>query len=355
MLKMRKPWMLILSIVLIASLFLSACGSGSSSGSGGQSDEKVLNVFNWSEYLPESVISQFEEETGIKVNYTTFSSNEEMYAKLSSGNLGYDIAVPTLFFIEMLVKEDMLEKINKENIPNLKNLNPDFTGTFADPDDEYTVPYLWGSVVIAVNKELVKKDVKGYKDLFDPEFKDSLVMPEDNRASIGAMLAIKGYPINNTDEKQIKEAGELLKKLKPNIKAFDGDNPKGLLITGEAKASIMYNAEAALAKRENPNIEIIFPEEASFLWQDNFVIPKGAPHKENAEKFMDFVLRPEISKEISEAYPYGNPNKEAVKLLPKEIQEEMSIPKDFFERSEYARDVGEATVLYDRIWTEVKQ
>ncbi|WP_313430323.1 ABC transporter substrate-binding protein [Siminovitchia terrae] len=352
---MRKLGILTITLILMASLFLSACGTNSSSGADSKSNEKMLNIFNWSEYLPESVIQKFEKETGIKVNYTTFSSNEEMYAKLSSGNLGYDIAVPTLFFIEMLAKEDMLEKINKDNIPNLKNLDPDFTGTFADPNDEFTVPYLWGSVVIAVNKEIVKKGVKGYDDLFDPEFKNSLVMPEDNRASIGAMLAIKGYPINNTDVKQIEEAGEMLKKLKPNIKAFDGDNPKGLLITGEAKAGIMYSAEAALAKRENPNIEIIFPKEASFLWQDNFVIPKGAPHKENAEKFIDFVLRPEISKEISEAYPYGNPNKEAVKLLSKEIQEEMSIPKDFFERSEYARDVGETTVLYDRIWTEVKQ
>jgi spermidine/putrescine-binding protein len=278
-----------------------------------------------------------------------------MYAKLSSGNLGYDIAVPTLFFIEMLVKEGMLEKINKDNIPNLKNIGPDFMGTFADPKDEYSVPYLWGAVVIAINKDLVKKDIKGYEDLFDPEFKNSLVMPEDNRASIGAMLAILGYPINNTDEKQIEEAGELLKKLKPNIKAFDGDNPKGMLISGEAKAGIMYSAEAALAKRENPNIEIVYPKEASFLWQDNFVIPKGAPHKENAEKFIDFVLRPEISKEISEAYPYGNPNSEAVKLLSKDIQQEMSIPEDYFKRSEYARDVGEATTLYDRIWTEVKQ
>lgn len=348
----RKSMMISLSLLLTAVLFLSGCGSSSS---GDAQDEKVLNVFNWSEYLPESIIKQFEEETGIKVNYTTFSSNEEMYAKLSSGNLGYDIAVPTLFFVEMLAKEGMLEKIDKENIPNLKNLDPAHTGTFADPDNEYTVPYLWGSVVIAVNKDLVKKDVKGYEDLFDPEFKDNLVMPEDSRASIGAMLAIKGYPINSTDEKQIKEAGELLKELKPNIKAFDGDNPKGLLISGEVKAGIMYNAEAALAKRENPNIEIIFPEEDSFLWQDDFVIPKDAPHKENAEKFINFILEPEISKQISEDYPYGNPNKEAVKLLPENIQEEMSIPKEFFDRSEYARDVGEATGLYDRIWTEVKQ
>lgn len=209
---MSKPIKFCLSLFLVTSLFLSGCGSSSSSETRGKADEKVLNVFNWSEYLPDSVIQQFEEETGIKVNYTTFSSNEEMYAKLNSGNLGYDIAVPTLFFIEMLVKEGMLEKINKENIPNLKHLNPDFTGTFADPNDEYSVPYLWGSVVIAVNKELVKKDIKGYEDLFDPEFKNSLVMPEDNRAAIGAMLAILDYPINSTDEKQIEEAGELLKK-----------------------------------------------------------------------------------------------------------------------------------------------
>jgi spermidine/putrescine transport system permease protein len=345
----------VLTIFLLVSILLTACyNDEKTSRSSGDSEEKVLNVFNWSEYLPESVIKKFEEETGIKVNYDTYSSNEEMFAKLSAGNTGYDLTVSSTFFIEIMRKQDLIDKLNKDNIPNIKNIGEKFLGIDADPTNDYSVPYMWGKAVIAVNEDLVGEDVTSYKDLFDPSFENSLVVLDDQRIIIGTMLAMLGYSQNSTNEKELEEAKQKLLELKPNIKAFDSDSPKTLLVSNEVKAGIVWGAEAALAHRENPAIKTVFPEEGMNLWQDNFVIPKGAPHKGNAEKFINFILRPEISKEISMEYPYGNPNVEAVKLLPDEVRKSFEVPDEELEKGEFNVDVGEATQLYDRIWSEVK-
>lgn len=347
----RKFGMSVFVILFLASMLLTACGGDEA---GGKSDEKVLNVFNWSEYLPTSVIDQFEKETGIKVNYDTYSSNEEMLAKLQAGNTGYDIAVASTYFIEIMRNQEMLAKLNKENIPNIKNIGDSFLGTQADPNDEFSVPYMWGKAVIAYNEDLVDKEIKGYADLFGPDYKDNLVVLDDVRAIVGSMLALLGYSQNTVDEKELEEAKEKLLELKPNIKAFDSDSPKTLLVSGEVKAGIVWGAEATLAARENPAIKTVFPDEGMHLWQDNFVIPKNAPHQENAEKFIDFILRPEISKEISMEYPYGNPNVEALKLLPDDVRESLEVPEEVLAKGEYNIDVGEATQLYDRIWSEIK-
>ncbi|MFD1705981.1 PotD/PotF family extracellular solute-binding protein [Siminovitchia sediminis] len=341
----------LLSLVLAVMLVIAGCG-GSSAGS---KNENEVNILNWSEYLPDHLIEQFEEETGIKVNYSTISSNEELVAKLNVGNATYDLAVPSTYFVEVLIKQGMLEKINKENIPNLKNIDERYLGWDFDPDDEYSVPYMWGTEVIAYNEELVDFDIKSYKDLFNPELENSLVVVDDPRTMLGAMLAMLGYSPNSTNEEEIMAAGEELKKLMPNIKAFDSDSPKNLLVSGEVKAGVVYGAEAALAMRENPSIKVVIPEDHLSLWQDNFVIPKDAPNKENAEKFINFILQPEVSKEITMDYPYHNPNKEALKLLPEEVQQELQLTDEEYERGSHAVDVGEAIQYYDRAWSEVKQ
>ncbi|MEK4026995.1 spermidine/putrescine ABC transporter substrate-binding protein [Pseudobacillus sp. FSL P4-0506] len=349
--KARKKGRLLLVLLLLTSLVVGGCGSEATDSS----DEKVLNVFNWAEYLPKKVIKDFEKETGIKVNYGTYSSNEEMFAKLNTGQGQYDLAVASLYYVDVLIKEGLVEEVDKEKIPNIKNIGKEFLGKDADPDDKYSVPYLWGEELIVMNTELVDKKVTSIKDLLDPQFKNSLVMLDDPRTVIGAALAVLGYSPNSTDEKEIEEAGKWLEKLKPNIKVFDSDNAKALLASGEVKGGIVYGAEASLAIRENKAIEKIYPEEFLSLWQDNFVIPKGAKHKENALKFIDYILRPEVSKEVVMDYPYANPNTEAVKLLPEDIQKEIDIPAEEAKKGTYMKDVGEATVIYDRVWAELKQ
>lgn len=317
--------------------------------------EKVVNVFNWSEYLPDSVIKQFEQETGIKVNYDTYSSNEEMMAKLSAGNAGYDISVASLYYVEILNKSSMLMNIDTTQLPNLKNIGKSFLGTSADPNNEYSIPYMWGKVVIAYNTKTVNKEITSYKDLYDPMFKNNLVVLDDVRSIVGDILAMLGYDQNTTDPKQLDEAKQWLIKLKPNIKAFDSDSPKTKLISGDVKAGIVWDAEGWLAHDANKDIKVVYPKEGMNLWQDNFVIPKDGPHYENALKFINFILRPEVSAEVSKTYPYGNPNEEALKLLPQDILDKIVLPESELKKGQYSYDVGKATLLYDRIWSELKQ
>lgn len=351
--KFKGKYFFILIALLCSVILLGACGDNDSTKASKRSKENVLNIFNWSGYFPDSVIKGFEEETGIKVNYNTFSSNEEMYTKLSTGKAQYDLTVVTTNFVELLLKEDKLEKIDKSKIPNLKNIGPEFFGTVVDPDDEYTVPYLWGFYNIAVNEDLVDFEVKGYKDLLNPEFENSLGVVDDSRPVIGGMLVTLGYSPNSDKENEIREAGELFKKMIPNIKAFDTEI-KNLLVSNDVKAAIVYSGDAALARRENSNIKIVFPEEGQLVWQDSMVIPKGAPHKENAEKFIDYINRPEVNKEIILEYPYGTANLEAVKLLPEDVRKEIEYEEQF-KKGELLKEVGEATLIYDQLWTELKQ
>lgn len=346
------------SVILVTVVMLFSIAAASCGGSTAADGNGIVNILNWSEYLPEHLIEQFEEETGIKVNYSEVSSNEEMVAKLEVSGGEFDLAVPSSYFIEPLIKQDKLEKIDKDNIPNLKNISEEYLGWEFDPNDDYSLPYLWGTEIIVINEDLVDIDVTSYEDLFDPYFEDSLVMLDDPRPVLGAMLRVLGYDPNTTDEAEIMEASEKLKELRPNIKVFDSDNAKDLLISNEVKAGMVYGPEASLALRENPAIKPVIPEEYLSLWQDNFVIPKGAKNKENAEKFINFIYEPEVSAEISLDYPYVNPNTEAMKLLPEDIREEMELTVGEghdHPNAYYNEDVGEALQYYDRAWSEAKQ
>ncbi len=349
-------------MVALTSLLFTACGGGapaaSGDGAGGaKEEEKVVNVMGWANYLPQSVVDQFKQETGIKINYTTITSNAELMAKLSVGdNHGFDVAIAGADFVEPLMKMDKLEKINKANIPNTKYIGEDFSKFAFDPKGEYFVPAYWGGEIIAYNEKLVDKPITSFKDLFDPQFANSLVAVDDAHVMLGIMLAMLGYSPNSTDEKEIKEAGELMKKLAPNIKSYEGSDADRLLASGEVKAGIVYNGKVPMARKENPSIKAVLPTEVLPLWQDNFVIPKGAKHISNAEKFIDFLNKPEISRDITLEQPYPSANLEAMKLLPDDVREAMEvIPASEIKRGTYFTDVAEALQYYDRAWTEVKQ
>lgn len=318
--------------------------------------ENVLNVFNWSEYLPDSVIKEFEAKYNIKVNYITYSSNEEMLAKIMAGDDIYDISVASDYMVDVMRKQKIIEPLDMSNVPNLKNIGGEFKNLSFDPGNKYSVPYMWGDAVIAVNKTKVSWDITSYSDLWDARFKNSLVVLDDERALIGITLKKLGYSINETDPGKLEQARVELLKLKANIKSFNSDSPKTELINGQATVGFLWGAEAALAEKQNKDIKTFFPSEGMYIWQDNFVIPKGANHKKNAELFINFILEPNVSAEISKEFPYANPNVAAHQYIDKNTLSNTTIyptEKDL-KIGERLKDLEDATKLYDKIWTEVK-
>lgn len=352
----KKIAALLFSVLLMAGVFAGCSKSESGAQSNDGKEEAVLNVFNWSEYLPEDVIEKFEEKYNIKVNYTTYASNEEMLAKLMAGGSQFDIAVSTDYMVDVMRNQNLIQEINMDNIPNYKNIGDEFKGLAFDPENKYTVPYMWGNAVVAVNTKMVDTEIDSYADLWDSKFENSMVVLDDQRAIIGIALKKLGYSLNETDPAKLEEAKNELIKLKGNIKIFDSDSPKTSLINGEASVGYVWGAEAVLAQKENPDIKVFFPKEGLYLWQDNFIIPNGAPHKSNAELFINFLLEPEISAEISESFPYANPNVEAHKLMDAETLDNKVIYPDteIIKNGEYLKDLGETTRIFDEIWTELK-
>ncbi|GFP74785.1 extracellular solute-binding protein [Clostridium fungisolvens] len=320
--------------------------------------EQVLNVFNWSEYLPQSVIDKFEQTYNIKVNYSTFSSNEEMLAKLMAGGGQYDIAVASDFMVEILKKQNLIQPMNTDALPNLKNIGSQFLNLPFDEGNKYSVPYMWLAGIIAYDSSKVPEGtITSYADLWKPEFKNSLTILDDERAIIGMTLKRLGYSLNETSPEALKKAKDELKKLQPNVKSYDSDSPKTSLINGESKVIFAWGAEASLAKRDNPNVKYVIPKEGLFLQQDNFVIPQGAKNVKAAEQFINFIMEPEISAEISQYFPYGNPNTAAYPYIGDKIMKDEAVypADDEVKKGEYLKDIGDHVTEFDKIWSEVKQ
>lgn len=362
---MKRNWRIFASLLsvtaLSGTLLLAGCsqepqatpGTDANAGSG---LDKELNVFNWSEYLPDTVIQKFEQKYGVKVNYSTYSSNEEMLAKLSAGGGIFDLSVASDYVIQPMVQQGLIEPIDLNNIPNFKNLSPDFINKEYDPGNKYTVPYMGNTQSLGINPDKVKVEINSYADLWKPELKGQIVLLDDQRFVLGMVLKSLGYSGNDTDPAHLEEAKQQMLKLMPNIKAFDSDSPKTLMINGEVSVALSWGPEIALAQREKPQVKTILPKEGLLIAFDNFVIPKGAKHKKTAEAFINFLLEPEISAEISQSFPYINPNNEARKLIDKATLENIAIypPAEELKRVEGIKDIGDAVTLYDRVWSEVK-
>jgi spermidine/putrescine-binding protein len=357
------------ALLLVAGLVGCSSGTGTREPSGAPAPKtpagvdqskltKELNVFNWTEYLPEDVLKEFQSRYGVKVNYDTYSSNEEMHAKLKAGASGYDVVFPSDYMMQVLRREQLLEQMDPGSISNLTNIEARFLGKAFDPKNEFSVPYMWGTTGIAVNSEKVNPDtIKSYKDLWRPDFKGALVLPDDARETLGLALRSNGQSANTSDPGQLDQAKQRLIALKPNIKAFNSDSPKDLLLSGEVAAGVMWSGEAAKAIQENPKIRYVIPVEGTTIWMDSMAIPKGAPHKYTAEVFINFLLEPEISVRLSKAYPYGIPNQGAQKLLPEEYRTNPAInpPAQALDKAEWMQDLGDdANQLFDKVWTELK-
>lgn len=325
--------------LLLMILLLSGCTTNQYKG--------VVNVLNWSSYIPDSIIKDFEKEYDIKVNYGTYSSNEELLAKLSSSKKGtYDVVFPSDYMVELMIQKDMLEEIEKDQLTNLKNINEVFLKQEYDKKNQYSLPFLLATSVIAYNTEYVK-EIEDYKDLLKKDYKNNIVILDDERITIGAFLQSIGYDINDIEDEHLEEAFQMYQKMKENIKAFDSDAPKTFLITGETNIGIIWNAEAILAKEENENIKIVYPKSGYALSMDNYVITKGSKNKKEAYLFIDYLLRNDICEKIIEEYPYISTNKNVSNYTYNEL-------KTILKNGSYIKNVGSNIKKFDRMWAKMK-
>lgn len=344
-----KKLLVVLMVFGIVPLFSSASFAG---------EEKVLNLYNWSEYMPDAILKKFRKETGIKVNYSTFDSNETMYAKLKAlQGKGYDLVVPSTYFVNRMRNEGMLLKLDKTRVSNFGNLDPKLLNQPYDPDNEYSVPFLWGTTGIAVNNKLIPSgSITKWEDLWDPKYKGSILLLDDVRDVFSMSLKILGYSINEKDEAHIREAYLKLKDLMPNVKVFNSETPKVFFIEGEVSAGMNWNGETFKANHENKDISYVYPKEGVGIWMDNMVIPAGAEHVDSAYKFIDFILRPDVAKILCEGIGYATPNLEAIKLLPEKVRENRIIypTEEDLKNSEFQVDVGSSMLVYEKYWEMLK-
>ncbi|KAF0808662.1 spermidine/putrescine ABC transporter substrate-binding protein [Alcanivorax sp. S71-1-4] len=321
--------------------------------------EQVLYLYNWSEYMPQEVLDAFREETGIRVAYTTYDSNEAMYARLRllDDSNAYDLAVPSTYYVNKMRNEGLLQPVDKQKLTRFANLDPQLLDQGFDPQNQYSVPYLWGSTGMAVNGAAVSTDgVTKWADLWDPKYKGRVLLTNDVREVFHIGLRVLGYSGNSTSEEEIAAAYEKLRELMPSVRAFNSDAPRMPYLEGEADIGLIWNGEAVMAQEELPELAYVYPEEGAVIWVDNFVIPKNARNVEAAHKFIDFVLQPEVAAQISEEIGYATPNLPARELLPPEVRENRtSYPtEDDLENAEFQSDVGEALLVYERYWELLK-
>lgn len=322
-----------------------------------QDEEKVLRIFTWADYIDAETLAGFTAETGIEIEYVTFSSNEEMMMKLeSNGGSEYDIILAGDYAISTMRKAGLLLELDKEKIPNYDNINPKYKGQYFDPENAYTVPYVVGAPMIVYNPDMVEGEITSFDDLWDEQFVDGLCLLDDARVMIAAVLKTLGYSYNTTDDAELAAAKEKLMELKPNVRVLDYDTAYQYLLTGEVAAAYLFTPYVVICQSENPNLVAVYPEEGIGFGIDSLAIPVNAPHPGNAHLFLEYVLRPEVAAYIAEYQMYINPNQAADELIDPAMLEFdcMNVPADLAATAEYVQDVGEYESVYQDIWMEFK-
>ena len=325
----------------------------------GCANDNIVNVFTWSEEIPPFVIAQFEKETGIKVNYSTFDSNEMMYTKLrATSNPVYDIVEPSSYYVSRMERLGMLEKLNRGKLPNFKNIDPWFINQAYDPKSAYSVPFIFGVTGIFLNKEYYSQNsITRWNDFADPKYANQLMFLDDAREVFSVALHMLGYSINDTNPEHIHEAYLKIKTLMPNVKLFNSDAIISILIDEDATIGMAWNGDMHKAFRENTKLAFVYPQDGFEIWIDNFALLKTAPHTENAYKFLNFIMRPDIAEEISLSINYATTNLAAKNLMPADIRNNIAMypTTAMLNRGEVQLDIGDKTfTLFENYWEELK-
>lgn len=278
--------------------------------------EQVI-IYNWGEYIDPEVLDMFEEETGIQVIYEEFETNEIMYPKIQSGAIAYDLVCPSDYMIQKMIQNDLLQPLNFDNIPNAKNIGQVYyeKSRQFDPDNQYSIPYCWGTVGILYNTKMVEEPIDSWTVLWDTQYKDNILMQDSVRDAFAVALKTLGYSLNSTSIHELTQAKDLLVQQKPLVQAYVIDQVRDKMIGNEAAIGVIYSGEAIYTQTENPDLAYVVPKEGSNMWIDSWVMPKNAPNKENAEKFLDFLCSPEIALMNFEYITYSTPNEKARELI----------------------------------------
>lgn len=313
-----------------------------------------LTLFGWSEYVPASVLADFTRESGIKVHFETYASNEELLSKLLAGGGTYDLIQPSDYTAEVMIRHGLLAALDPAKLPNRKNLDFAFLGGTHDPTGRFTVPYLSGTVGIVVNTERVETPIKGYRDVFQPRFKDRIVVLNDSRELVTWALFALGLPANAITRENLARVRPLLAEWLKLVKVFDSDSPKTVLLNGDVDLGIVWSGEAAILWNEDRKFQFILPEEGAHRFVDLLAIPANARNPAAAHQLIDYLLRPEVSKRVSDAFPYTNPNAAARRLLtPDALANPASYPPEAAKLESF-RDIGRAAADIDRLITDLK-
>jgi spermidine/putrescine-binding protein len=386
----RVGWTMLAGVIIFG-LLLSACGGGAATQPTLSADKptpgsaapltassgfvcpepsprmevtsKEINLFVWTEYIPQDMSECFEKVYGIKVNRDEYSSNEEMYAKISAGGTNYDLVQPTDYIVSLMIRQNLLQKLDAAKLSNMKNMDPNYMNLEFDPGNAYTLPYQAGVDAIVYNADKVPTPPTSWEDLWKPEYAGRMVFLDDSRVIIGLTLLTLGFDANTKDPTQLKQAKEKLAKLVPNIKLFNSDSPKTDLIAGDVDLGMTWTGEAFLANQENPAIKFVYPTEGAVLWQDNWAIPMGASHLDATYAWLNYTMQGDVFWLMLRDFPYINPDKAALDYA-KNTQAELykkymdsnitNVPLDVLAKGHRIKDVGSALPVYDQIWTEVK-
>ncbi|MBK9780192.1 MAG: spermidine/putrescine ABC transporter substrate-binding protein [Anaerolineales bacterium] len=369
-----------LSLILVPILILTACGSASTPAPQAEAPasdsacpqpspkvevtSKELNMFTWSEYIPDDIINCFEEAYGVTVNHDTFASQSEQLAKLERGASGYDIVQPSDDMVQLMVEKDLFAELDKSQLSVMSNFNPAFLNPAFDPDNKFSLPYQGGSTGIVYNTETVKTPPTSYADLWNAEYAGHIIAVDDSRTMITITLLALGYDANSTDPAQLDEAKAKLKELTANIRIFDSDSPKTALIGGEADLGIIWSTEAFTTVIEKPAFAYVYPSEGVILWQDNFAVMKDAPHADAAYAWLNYLNQADVFWMVMRDHSGSNPNAAAVEYA-KANQPDVyagymqsnisSVPAEAVTNGHWLKSLTpENASIFDQLWTEVK-
>lgn len=348
--KKEKIIAAIASVLLTAVLF-TGCG-------GNASEQVTINVFNWGEYIGETTIADFEEAyPNIKVNYENFTTNEDMYVKIKTGGSAYDVAIPSDYMIKRMLDEGLLNKISMASIPNYKYIDERFKSLSYDPDNEYSVPYMWGTVGILYNKNMVSDPVDSWQILWNDKYEKQILMPDSERDSIGVTLKMLGYSMNTKNIAELEAAKEKLLEQKPLVLAYVVDEVRDMMIGESAAMAVVWSGDAYYCMSENENLAYAIPKEGTNYWFDSMVIPTTGKHQKEAEIFINYMCDTDAAFNNADYIGYATPHTEVMKMLDPELISDRSaypLQEDLANSEIFEYPGDEINREYSRIWTEIK-